>query len=43
MDVDEFVDETDTIADEYEIINDKPMVQSPDHHGELCWKAVRMP
>lgn len=41
MDVDEFVDETDTIADEYEIINDKPMVQSPDHHGELCRKAVR--
>lgn len=41
MDVDEFVDETDTIADEYEIINDKPMVQSPDHHGELCRNGVR--
>ncbi|PIG84219.1 hypothetical protein AARAC_006004 [Aspergillus arachidicola] len=37
----EFVDETDTIADEYEIISDKPMVQSPDNHGELCRKGVR--
>ncbi|KAE8313939.1 hypothetical protein BDV41DRAFT_249154 [Aspergillus transmontanensis] len=37
----EFVDETDTIADEYEIISHKPMVQSPDHHGEICRKGVR--
>ncbi|KAE8323065.1 hypothetical protein BDV39DRAFT_196176 [Aspergillus sergii] len=38
---DEFVDETDTIADEYEIISDKPMVQSPDHHGVTANKGAQ--
>ncbi|KAB8226690.1 hypothetical protein BDV33DRAFT_197681 [Aspergillus novoparasiticus] len=37
----EFVDETNTIADEYEITSDKPMLRSPGNHSEICRRGVR--
>ncbi|KAE8414439.1 hypothetical protein BDV36DRAFT_286144 [Aspergillus pseudocaelatus] len=35
---DEFVDETNTIAAEYKVISEEPVVLSPSNHSEICQK-----
>ena len=40
-DVDEFVDETNAIADEYEIICDEAVARSPVNHSKACRTVVR--